>query len=203
MKQLLVAFGVTLAGVGLIAGTGVASASPEPPPGYVTNTVKDAGLTVAVPETFTVIHLTREQAKAALEANTQLRGAGATVDDLRHFTAVGDFDGDGSGDFSIEVAVSPKARLASPEGARRRLETLGYRDVSVSRTRVAGHRALVSNYVGERFGPDSTRKDHFTEYMFKSPLDAVIAVAFDRPPSDMQHEDMIETMIKSVRFVSN
>ena len=84
MKRLFVRFGVALASVGLIAGTGVASASPPPPAGYVTKTVKDAGLTVAVPETFTVVRATRKQAKAILDENPQLRRAGATVDSLRH-----------------------------------------------------------------------------------------------------------------------
>ena len=101
---MLVPFGVALAGVGLIVGTGVASASPPPPAGYVTKTVRDAGLTVAVPETFVDMRPTRKEAKAFLDANPDARDGGTTVDALRKtFSEGGDFDGDGKKDFGIEV----------------------------------------------------------------------------------------------------
>ena len=203
MKGLFVPFGVALVGVGLIAGTGVASASPEPPPGYETKTVKAAGLTVAIPETFKVIPLTRKQAKAFLDANPQARQAGGTVDILmKQFRAVGDTDGDGTGEIGIGVQVRPEPGGPSPTQAREQLIARGYREVSASKTRVAGRRALVADYVGERTLEDGTTSDiHFTEYAFKSPVDAVVHIIFDRLAADTQYEDMIDTTINSVRFV--
>ena len=71
----------------------------------------------------------------------------------------------------------------------------------MSRTRVAGRRAAVADYVAERTFGGTTVQSHMTEYGFLSPLDVPVSIAFDRPMADAQYDDMIDTMINSVRFV--
>ena len=83
------------------------------------------------------------------------------------------------------------------------MTALGYREVSASKTKVAGRRAVIADYVGARTLSDGTTLDlHGTVYVFESPSGhAAVRIAFGRRAGDEQYEDMIDTMMKSVRFV--
>jgi hypothetical protein len=84
-QRWLVRWSVILVALLVVVGGGwpaYVGAAAGVPPGYQRVPVKEAGISILVPDTWEITAYTRKQAQAMLDANPQLAEQGATVDDI-------------------------------------------------------------------------------------------------------------------------
>jgi hypothetical protein len=165
--------------------------------------VKEAGISIAIPDTYTFATVNREQARAIVEANPQrYPDPKAGVESLMSAPLVAgvDDDRDGYSDASVGVAVIPGiGRLPTRSQVESDMRSRAdYSAVTTHRATLNGKPAIVTEFVEEKFRLDGIlvrkRAVAYTFLTERGVIDISFGEDFDRG-----HRDEFDTMIRSVK----
>jgi hypothetical protein len=192
-----------LALVGLVCSE-PASALAAQPDAFERVRVKEAGISLLIPDSFDITHWTRQDANDYIKNNPSAAASGITVESLlkEPLVAVLDLDRDGSADRSIDVGYTAGRRSAgSPAAMRASLAKGGFHGITTARATVGGGHAVVANFTRDATATDgSSVPIRVREYLFPA-RSGVTEIAFSRRPDDPAFDGTIHRLIKSVQLL--
>ena len=213
-----VACGVTvcLAGTAFVGSTNALAASrslssPKTPPGYHTVTLKKAGFSIAVPDTWLALdpksksyvdNLDRVAAANPKLASLMKQGAGLVASNAQFFAADQTSTGSSANLVVIPLPID-KSELSNPTGVQTVLKASfqgQVPDLATHKTKVAGTPALLSTGTLHATRPDGTPVTVYVSFYLVSSKIGVLD--FDFSTTDNGQQDRtVQTMLHSLKLL--
>ena len=197
----------------VIAGLALALVAPEasanvatPPDGYHTVTVKKAGFSMAIPDTWLVVDATsknfRDQMQKVADANPQLGPLVEQVDpSFSKLFAADQTNLTFSNNVQVVAVDYDKSVISQPKAVKAGLEALEtFQDIEVTKTKFAGRRALGVHATFDVNSPEGTSvRVHSTSYLVAAKK-GVLQIVFSTL-EDGRQDPTVQTMVDNFKFV--